>query len=105
MPLSRRYTPEWAPGEMCLVGMDFSFVVPPGAKLTSGWLQVFFNSSVLYEVSDDFSWDPITVDCLVLYTRAWGGRAGTDYQFMWTAHDDLGNVWPRTALMLCALTS
>jgi hypothetical protein len=34
-----------------------------------------------------------------------GGVSGTDYQIKWTATDSAGNVWPRTALVLCADTS
>ena len=33
------------------------------------------------------------------------GPDGVDYGLIWTATDTDGNVWPRTALVLCAYTS
>ena len=45
MPLSRRYTPEIVPGESCNIGMDFSFVIPPGVGIDSGTVVIFTNTA------------------------------------------------------------
>ena len=104
MPLSRRYTPEFAPGESSIVGMDFSYVVPPGVGLVGGGLAIFTNVASPV-VSADFSVGTVTVRGRTLYASLSGGTDGTDYQLRWTATDSDGNVWPRTALLLCAQTS
>lgn len=36
MSLSRRYSPEWSPGDNCFIGMDFSYVLPPGVGIAQG---------------------------------------------------------------------
>ena len=104
MPLSRRYTPEFCPGESCLIGMDFSFVIPPGVGIASGRLDIF-NNDAAAEDSTDFHVGQVTVLGRVLYARLTGGVDGTDYQLRWTATDTNGNIFPRTALLLCAQTS
>lgn len=104
MPLSRRYTPEFAPGESSIVGMDFSYVVPPGVGLSSGVLAVFTNVATPVN-STDFTVGPVTVRGRTLYAQLSGGVDGTDYQLRWSATDSQGNVWPRTALLLCSQTS
>jgi hypothetical protein len=104
MPLSRRYSPEWAPGEQASIGIDFSFVIPPGVGISSGALAIFTNSAAPVS-SSDFTIGPVTVQGRVIYASLSGGVAGTDYQLRWSAADTSGNVWPRTALLLCALTS
>ena len=104
MPLSRRYSPEHAPGESCNIGLDYSFLIPVGVGISSGTLQVYTNVAVP-QLSADFSIGPVTVRGRVIYASVAGGVEGTDYQFRWTAFDTRGNVWPRTALLLCAQTS
>ena len=104
MPLSRRYTPEFAPNESSIVGMDFSYVVPPGVGLESGTLSIFTNVAAP-QASTDFTVGDVTVRGRVLYASLTGGVDGTDYQLRWQATDSSGNVWPRTALLLCAQTS
>jgi hypothetical protein len=104
MPLSRRYTPEWAPGENANIGIDLSFIIPPGVGISSGDLQVFTNNAVP-ALSSDFTIGPVAVQGRAIYATLGGGVAGQDYQLRWSATDTDGNVWPRTALLLCALTS
>jgi len=104
MPLSRRYTPEHAPGEQCDYGLDFSFVIPPGVGITTGDLAIFTNVANPVE-STDFTIGPVTVQGRTIYANLSGGVAGTDYQLRWNATDTDGNSWPRTALVLCAQTS
>ena len=104
MPLSRRYTPEFCPGESCLIGMDFSFVIPPGVGIASGQLDIV-NNDAAAEDSTDFTVGEVTVLGRVLYAQLTGGVDGTDYQLRWTATDTNGNIFPRTALLLCAQTS
>ena len=104
MPLSRRYTPEFCPGEQSIVGMSFEFVIPPGVGISDGALAVFTNVANP-AASSDFTVGEVTVRGRVLYASLSGGHDGTDYQLRWTATDTSGNVWPRTALLLCAQTS
>lgn len=104
MSLSLRYTPAFAPGESSIVGMDFSYLVPPGVGIESAALQVFTNT-VAPALSSDFTVGTVGWRGRTLYARLSGGVDGTDYQVRWTATDTNGNIWPRTALMLCAETS
>ena len=104
MPLTRRYTPEFAPGETSVVGMDFSFLVPPGVGLASGSLTIWRNGAAPTQVTD-FTIGPVSVLGRAVYATLSGGVEAVDYQLRWVATDTAGNVWPRTALMLCARTS
>jgi hypothetical protein len=104
MPLSRRYTPEFCPGESCMIGLDFSYVIPPGVGISAGALQIFTNVATPV-ASTDFTVGEVTVRGRALYASLSGGVDGTDYQLRWTATDTAGNIWPRTALLLCAQTS
>lgn len=104
MPLSRRYTPEFCPGEQSNIGLDFSYVIPPGVGINAGTLKVFTNVANP-AASTDFTVGEVTVLGRSLYASLSGGVDGTDYQLRWTATDTDGNVWPRTALLLCAQTS
>lgn len=113
MPISRRYTPAWAPGEGSLIGMDFSYVIPPGVGIASGTLHFFTNTAVPVNKDADFiisgvlGGGPNDVNVLgrILWVVLGGGHEGTDYQLVWTATDTFGLDYPRTALMLCAPTS
>ena len=106
MPLSRRYTPEIVPGESCQIGMDFSFVVPPGVGIASGTLAIFTNVASP-AASTDLTVGPVTVRGRTVYApiTALAAALGKDYQLRWSATDSQGNVWPRTALLLCAQSS
>lgn len=106
MPLSRRYTPEIAPGESSIFGMDFSTVVPPGVGLSSGSLALQTNTAPPAATSN-LTAGAVSVHDRMLYAKvtAAAGAAGSDFQLLWTATDTDGNVWPRTALVLCAPTS
>jgi hypothetical protein len=113
MPMSRRYTPEKPPGEICLFGMDYSFVLPPGVGISSGTVAIETNT-----VPPQYALDwtiagapsasaavPAQVDGRALYAMLGGGTVGKDYLIHWVAYDTLGQVWPRTALVLVAQTS
>ena len=105
MPISRRYSPSWAPGEGAVIGMDFSFVVPPGVGLVSGTLHFFDNLPNPVNADADWTIGPVEVFGRTLYASLAGGAQGKDYQVQWVAQDTEGYTWPRTALMLCAPTS
>lgn len=105
MPLSRRYTPEYPPGEKSTFGMDFSYVVPPGVGLAAGVLTILTNTAAPVDATPDWTIGPVMVRGRAIYATLSGGVLGTDYQLHWTAFDTLGNEWPRTALLLCAYTS
>jgi hypothetical protein len=106
MPLSRRYYPEHAPGERCLYGMDFSYVIPPGVGIAQATLKMFTNVAVPQDVTLDWNiTGPGIVRGRTIYITLQGGVEGTDYQLRWSATDTDGNIWPRTALLLCAQTS
>lgn len=105
MPLARRYSPEHAPGESALYGMDFSFVLGPGAAIVSASLSIYENTFMPASPSSDWQVGAVTVAGAVVYARLSGGVEGTDYQIRWQVADSDGNIWPRTALVLCALTS
>lgn len=105
MPLSRRYTPEFPPGESSVIGYDFSFIIPPGVGIATGVLTILTNSATPQAADDDFTIGPIQVRGRAIYCTLTGGVLGTDYQLHWLAVDTLGNNWPRTGLLLCAYTS
>lgn len=104
MPVSRRYTPEHPPGESCLFGLDFAPLIPPGVGIKSGTLTVQTNTQPPAPTAD-LQAGPIQVRDRTLYATLSGGKSGTDYLLTWTATDTEGNVWPRTAAVLCAPTS
>jgi hypothetical protein len=105
MPLSRRYTPEHPPGETCPFGLDFSMVIPPGVGITTGELSIWTNTVEPEPADSDWVAEGVIVIGRAIYCMLSGGVAGVDYQLRWVAHDTEGNVWPRTGLVLCALTS
>lgn len=104
MPLTRRYSPEHPPDENCLFGMDFSFVLAPNVAIASATLDILVNKEPAVVTAD---WDigPVQIEGTFVYARLSGGVDGTDYQLRWTVTDSDGNVFPRTALVLCAQTS
>ena len=104
MPLTRRYTPEHSPGESCLYGMDFSYVIPPGVGITSATIDVGTDQT------PGPDWAPLTagpteIRGRTVYARLTGGHDTTDYWLKFTATDTDGNIWPRTGMILCARTS
>lgn len=104
MPVSRRYYPEHPPGENCIFGMSFEYVIPLGKGIAEATILVQTNTVPPVQ-STDWTPGPIQVLGRVLYCRLEGGVAGTDYRIVWTATDTDGNVWPRVGLVLCADTS
>jgi len=105
MPLTRRYIPEKDPAESCNFGLDYSFILPVGVGIESGTLDILTNTADPQEASSDFTICPVTPRGRAIYAMLSGGIAGRDYQLRWTATDTLGNVWPRTCLLLVAPTS
>lgn len=105
MPLSRRYTPEFAPFEKSIIGYDFSPIIPPGVGIASGTLSIYTNTNPPVLVDTDFQVDSITVRGRALYCLITGGIPGRDYQFRWIANDLDGNTFVRTGLLLVADTS
>ena len=106
MPISRRYSPEHPPDEVCAFGMDYSFVIPAGVGICEGCLEIFTNTVPPHEADEDWTqYGAIEIRDRAIYCTLSGGCVGTDYLFRWTATDTEGNVWPRTALCLCADTS
>ena len=102
--LTRRYLPSHPVGESCSFGYDFSSIIPLGLGISSGRLDIFQN--VVPPVSSsDWAIGAVTVRGRALYASLSGGVDATDYQLVWTAVDTQGNIWPRTALVLCAATA
>lgn len=103
--LSRRYLPSHPPGESCLFGLDFSNVISPGVGIVAGTLDIFQNVVPPREATTDWTVGPLSVRDRALYATLAGGVDGTDYKLLWTAIDTVGNIWPRTGLVLVAATS
>lgn len=102
---SQRYEPSHPPGEVCLFGMDFSFLLPMGVGIRFADLQIFNNTFLSPDVTTDFIIDPVTISGRQVWTRLQGGVEGSDYQLRWSITDTDGNVFPRTALVLCSNTN
>ena len=105
MPLSRRYSPEWAPLEQSTIGMDFSSILPPGTGIASGTLSIQTNTVPPVDANADFTATALSVVGRAIYTTLSGGVNGKDYLLDWSITDTSGNIWPRTAMLLCAPTS
>jgi len=115
MPLSRRYTPSHHPGDLVSIGLDFSTVLPVGVGIESDALdaggnatprlQILANFNPPEDASSDWTIGDVLVSDRAVYTVITGGQDGVDYLLRWTITDTLGNVWTRTALMQCAVTS
>ena len=87
------------------MGMDFSPLIPPGVGISAGQLVILNQATQVIATSvtaGAVTWLDRTLYATV---TAVGSANGTDYQFNWTATDTQGNVWPRSALCLCAVTS
>ena len=104
MAITRRYQPEHPPGESSLFAYDYSAVLPPGMGLTAATLAAYTNTNPA-SPSNDFTIGAVSVRGRMCWASISGGVEGTDYQLRWSATDSAGNVWPRTALILCAQTS
>jgi hypothetical protein len=101
--LTRRYVPSIAPGETAVFGIDYSAVIPLGIDIASGTLEILR----LGGIADDVTAGPVSWRDRALYATvsAVAGADGFDYQLLWTAIDTDGNIWPRTALLLCSRTA
>lgn len=107
MPLSRRYSPELAPNEGSLFGMDFSSVIPPGVGIDFGECAVVQNTQPVQDASTMITVGTVQVvgRTLIAFIESNQNAEGRDFQVRWIAFDSEGGVWPRTALVLCAQTS
>lgn len=98
--MSTRYHPSHPVGEVCLFGMDFSFILPAGAAVSLASLVIFLNAAGGV-AAPEWVVGPVQIDGLRVFARCSGGTEGNDYQFLWSVTDSDGNVFPRTALVLC----
>jgi hypothetical protein len=108
MPISRRYTPELAPGETSVFGMSFEYVIPKGIGIVSGSLEIYnVADGVAAGPADAVTAGAVSVQGRLLYATvtATQGADGIDYGLIWFARDTDGNIWPRTGVVLCAYTS
>ena len=105
MPLARRYSPERPPAEVCLMGMDYSRVIPPGVGIASASVAAWTNTPGDVQATSDLTLGPVRIRGRAVYAQVSGGIEGTDYQLRWLVTDTAGNTWPRTGLTLCAQTS
>ena len=103
--LTKRYHPDKPPAEVCVFGLDFSFLIPYGVGISSGSLDIRTNTATPEEASSDWVIGPTGVRGRAIYALLGGGAPGCDYQLRWTAVDSGGNVWPRTVMCLVAETS
>ena len=110
MALSRRYHPEFAPGETSVIGMDFSTVIPPGVGITAVSPSLMLNIAtppVPPADTADFliqnvSWyDRTAYATLTLNNSA----LGKDFLLFWQVTDSSSNVHQRAAALLCTYTS
>jgi hypothetical protein len=85
--------------------MDYAFVIPPGVGIDHGDLSIWTNTVDPQPADADWTASSVEVHGRAIYATLAGGVPGVDYQLRWVAHDTEGNVWPRTGLVLCALTS
>ena len=104
MPRTKRYSPELAPGEACVIGMNFDMLLPPSAVIVSALFKITTNTTPPTD-APEFAVGPVAIEGRAVYTTISGGISGTDYQLTWTVTDSDGHVFPRTAFLLCAPTS
>ena len=104
MPLSRRHSPEHAPGDNLIYGLGLRYLIPRGVGIASSSLAIFTNT-VAPVVSSDFTITQLPPRGRAAYARLAGGVSGTDYQLRWQVTDTQGNVYNRTVMLLCGETS
>lgn len=108
MPVSRRYSPEHPQAESCLFGFDFSPIIPRGITLQASKFNTLgISTNTVPPAAAEADWviGPLQVRDRIIYANLSGGIPGTDYLLTWTAIDSQGNIWQRTAAVLCAATS
>ena len=104
MAISDRYEPPHPPGEQSTYALDYSPILPPGVGLVSGSLTIVQNLNPVAP-APEWTIGAVTAIGRRVYCPLAGGTEGTDYQLRWVGTDSLGNVWPRTAYVLCAQAS
>lgn len=85
--------------------MDFSLLLPMGVGIGQADLKIFNNTFLSPDVSVDWIIDPVTISGRQVWTRLQGGVDGQDYQLRWSVTDTDGQVFPKTALVLCSQTN
>jgi hypothetical protein len=117
MPVSRRYHPEWSPGDQGSIGMDFSALIPPGVGITFGALFILTTTDA--DASTDFTaanyvpavgvdvgyFKTAIADRIVYVPDLKGGIEPKDYQFQWEVTTSAGDLISRAVMLLCADTS
>lgn len=104
MALNNRYLPSHPAGASATYALDFSNILPPGVGIASGGLGLEVNT-VPPGPTVDFVVGPPVISGRRIYAQLTGGVAARDYRLIWNATDTVGNLWPRTCLLLCAATS
>jgi hypothetical protein len=103
MALSLRF-PTKPAAQSSNFAIDFANLIPPGQAIASATVAAVTNTNPTAPAPEVTLGTPTHYGRRVFCTVS-GGTAGTDYQLTFTATDTLNNIWPRTALMLCAATS
>jgi len=104
MSVNNRYQPSHPQGASALYALDYANILPPGVGITSGGIAVTLNT-VPPTPTSELEVTPAGVTGRRVFAQISGGVAGHDYRIVWVANDSLGNIWPRTCLLLCAATS
>lgn len=84
--------------------MDFSFVLAPGTAIVSASVAVLVNEAPPIATTD-WTIGDVMINGSMVYARLTGGVESVDYQIRFTITDSDGNIFPRTALILCSQTS
>lgn len=104
MSLANRYVPSHPAGSSMVYSYDYSPILEPGSWITAAALAIAVNTAPPSDQSD-FEQSEVGIIGRRLFAMLDGGVAGRDYRLEWRATDNRGNIWPRTALLLCAATS
>jgi hypothetical protein len=103
--LTRRYVPALSPGETAVFAIDYSAVIPLGVGIAAAQLGIFDRASS--GPATELTWGSVSWYDRTAYAEVTAANTadGIDFLTLWTVTDTDGNIWPRTALLLCALTS
>jgi hypothetical protein len=104
MSLATRYLPPKPQSESAIFIADFANLIPTGIGISACALLIQTNQSVP-QPAPEWTQGPISIQGSRVWATLSGGTDGVDYQLRWTITDSVGNVWPRTLLVLCAETS
>jgi hypothetical protein len=100
-----RYSPSIPVNEAYEIWMDFSQVIPRHVGIATAWVGAWTNT-VTPQTTTDFVFGTVEiVDGRQVRASITGGKDSDDYQIRWTVTDTRGNVFVRTALLLCSNTT